>query len=170
MPFEQLAPDFVRMHQAGLIRAIASALDCLAGVIIRRRRPAAKFQGGFSKKARAVAGRVDGMASTGAKAQADFARGLETAIDAAGRLAGSTGRLDLRTCLSTAGAASSWVQYLPITPCVAGTRDRQGRGPRSPRVSHLPAIRALGYRGLCRHAMENMVLHEERNTERCGDL
>lgn len=31
---EQLAPDFVRMHQAGLIRAIASALDCLAGVII----------------------------------------------------------------------------------------------------------------------------------------
>ena len=31
---EQLAPDLVRMHQAGLIRSIASSLDCLAGVII----------------------------------------------------------------------------------------------------------------------------------------
>ena len=29
-PSEQLAPDLIRLHQAGLIRALASALDCLA--------------------------------------------------------------------------------------------------------------------------------------------
>src|SRR5438309_2293191 len=33
-PFEQLSPEFIRIHQAGIIRALASALDCLAGVII----------------------------------------------------------------------------------------------------------------------------------------
>ena len=52
-PSEQLAPDFVRMHQAGLIRGIASALDCLAGGHHRCRRPAAKHsQGGFQTSPR----------------------------------------------------------------------------------------------------------------------
>jgi len=32
--FDQLCPDFIRIHQAGMIRSLASALDCLAGVII----------------------------------------------------------------------------------------------------------------------------------------
>lgn len=33
-PLEHLCPEFIRIHQAGIIRALASALDCLAGVII----------------------------------------------------------------------------------------------------------------------------------------
>jgi len=32
--FERLWPEFIRIHQAGIIRAVASALDCLAGVMI----------------------------------------------------------------------------------------------------------------------------------------
>jgi hypothetical protein len=31
---DQLWADFIRIHQAGIIRSLASALDCLAGVII----------------------------------------------------------------------------------------------------------------------------------------
>jgi len=33
-PFEQLGPDFVRIHCAGIVRALASVLDCLAGAIV----------------------------------------------------------------------------------------------------------------------------------------
>jgi hypothetical protein len=33
-PLDQLAPEFVRVHQAGIVRALASSLDCLAGVVI----------------------------------------------------------------------------------------------------------------------------------------
>jgi hypothetical protein len=32
--FERLWPECIRIHQAGIIRAVASALDCLAGVMI----------------------------------------------------------------------------------------------------------------------------------------
>jgi hypothetical protein len=107
-PSEQLAPDFVRMHQAGLIRGIASALDCLAGVIIGvAALPQSILKADF-KQARAVLARVDGTASAGAEAQADFAAQLEAAIAAAGPLGWLDWTLDLRNMLSTAATASNW--------------------------------------------------------------
>src|SRR5947209_11333146 len=33
-PLDQLAPELIRIHYAGIIRALASALDCLAGAVI----------------------------------------------------------------------------------------------------------------------------------------
>ena len=117
---EQLAPDFVRMHQAGLIRGIASALDCLAGVIIGvAALPQSILKADF-KQARAVLARVDGTASAGAKAQADFAAQLEAAIAHAGPLGWIEWTLDLRNMLVHRGHRIELGQYLPITPVLLG--------------------------------------------------
>jgi hypothetical protein len=52
-PLDQLAPELVRVHYAGIVRALASALDCLAGVVIRCGRAADEHSpGGFREGAR----------------------------------------------------------------------------------------------------------------------
>ncbi len=133
---EQLAPDLVRMHQAGLIRAIASALDCLAGVIIGVAAwPQSILKADF-KQARTVLARIDGSASAGTKAQADFAALLESAIADAGPQGWLDWTLDLRNMLVHRGRRIELGQYLPITPVLSGPDGRSA--PRARRVSHLP--------------------------------
>jgi hypothetical protein len=104
---EQLAPDLVRMHQAGLIRTIASALDCLAGVITGvAALPQSILKADF-KQARTVLACIDGAASAGAAAQADFATQLEKPLPQRVRRAGSIGRSIFGICSSTAAVASN---------------------------------------------------------------
>ncbi|MBZ5582886.1 MAG: hypothetical protein LAQ30_11940 [Acidobacteriia bacterium] len=156
---EQLAPDLVRMQQAGLIRAIASSLDCLAGVIIGvAALPHSILKADF-KQARAVLARIDGAASAGAKAQADFAARLESAIVAAGPHGWLDWTLDLRNMLVHRGRRIELGQYLPITPVLLGPDGKPA--PRARRVSHLPRDPGRSDIEVFIDTPWNMVLHEE---------
>ena len=156
---EQLAPDLVRMHQAGLIRAIASSLDCLAGVIIGvAALPHSILKADF-KQARTVLARIDDAASAGAKAQADFAARLESAIVAAGPQGWLDWTLDLRNMLVHRGRRIELGQYLPITPVLLGPDGKPA--PRARRVSHLPRDPGRSDIEVFIDTPWKMVLHEE---------
>ena len=156
---EQLAPDLVRMHHAGLIRAIASSLDCLAGVIIGvAALPHSILKADF-KQARTVLARIDDAASAGAKAQADFAARLESAIVAAGPQGWLDWTLDLRNMLVHRGRRIELGQYLPITPVLLGPDGKPA--PRARRVSHLPRDPGRSDIEVFIDTPWKMVLHEE---------
>lgn len=156
---EQLAPDLVRMHQAGLIRAIASALDCLAGVIIGVAALPQNILKADFKQARTVLAGIDGSANAGTKAQADFAALLERAIAAAGPQGWLDWTLDLRNMLVHRGRRIELGQYLPITPVLLGPDGRPA--PRARRVSHLPRDPGRSDIEVFIDTPWNMVLHEE---------
>jgi len=156
---EQLAPDFVRVHQAGLIRAIASALDCLAGVIIGVAALPQNILKADFKQARTVLARIDGSASSGKKAQADFAALLESAIAAAGPQGWLDWTLDLRNMLVHRGRRIELGQYLPITPVLLGSDGRPA--PRARRVSHLPRDPGRSDIEVFIDTPWNVVLHED---------
>jgi hypothetical protein len=87
---DQLAPAFIRIHQAGLIRALASALDCLAGAIIGvAALPMNILKADFGK-ALSRLGKIASASNDGERMQAQFAARLVDNIAAAG----PTGWLD----------------------------------------------------------------------------
>jgi hypothetical protein len=156
---EQLAPDLVRMHHAGLIRAIASSLDCLAGVIIGVAALPHNILKADFKQARTVLARINDAASAGAKAQADFAARLESAIAAAGPQGWLDWTLDLRNMLVHRGRRIELGQYLPITPVLLGPDGKPA--PRARRVSHLPRDPGRSDIEVFIDTPWKMVLHEE---------
>lgn len=156
---EQISPDVVRMHQAALIRAIASSLDCLAGVIIGVAALPHDILKADFKQARAVLARIDGAASAGAKAQASFAARLESAISAAGPQGWLDWTLDLRNMLVHRGRRIELGQYLPITPVLLGPDGKPA--PRARRVAHLPRDPGRSDIEVFIDTPWNMVLHEE---------
>lgn len=158
-PSEQLAPDLIRIHQAGLIRAVASALDCLAGVVIGVAALPQNILKADFKQARTVLSRIDGAASIGAKAQAEFAMRLESAIAAAGPQGWLDWTLDLRNMLVHRGRRIELGQYLPITPVLLGPDGNSA--PRAHRVSHLPRDPGRSDIEVFIDTPWNMVLHEE---------
>ncbi len=158
---EQLLPDLLRMHQAGMIRAIASALDCFAGVIIGvAALPQSILKADF-KQARAVLARIDGSASAGAKVQAGFAVRLERGIAATGPLGWLDWTLDLRNMLVHRGRRMELGQYLPITPVLLGPDGNPA--PRARRVSHLPRDPGRSDIEVFIDRPWEMVLHEEES-------
>ncbi len=156
---EQLAPDLVQMHQSGLIRAIASALDCLAGVIIGVTALPQNILKADFKQARTLLAHIDGSASAGTRAQADFALLLERAIADAGPHGWIEWTLDLRNMLVHRGRRIELGQYLPITPVLLGPDGRPA--PRARRVSHLPRDPGRSDIEVFVDTPWNMVLHEE---------
>ena len=146
------------MHQAGLIRAIASSLDCLAGVIIGvAALPHSILKADF-KQARAALARIDDAASPGRVRKRTSPRGWRAPLPPRVRRAGSTGRSICVTCSSIAAAASNWGSISRSRRfCLARTAS-----PHPARAAYhtFPATRAVGYRGFI-DTPWNMVLDEE---------
>jgi hypothetical protein len=158
-PHDQLCPDFMSLHQAGLIRAIASALDCLASVIIGvAALPQSILKADFRLAHNALV-RIDGAASTGAKAQAEFAARLEGAISAAGPQGWLDWTLDLRNMLVHRGRRIELGQYLPVQPVLFGPDGQPA--PRARRISHLPLDPGRSDIEVFVDTPWNMVLHED---------
>src|SRR5438105_6959397 len=119
-PLDQLAPELIRIHYAGIIRALASALDCLAGAVIGvTALPMSILRADFGK-VRAVLGKIPGTANDGAKKQAQFAARLEAAIAAAGPPGWLDWTLDLRNMLVHRGRRLEYGQSVPRTPVLDG--------------------------------------------------
>jgi hypothetical protein len=108
-PLDQLAPELVRVHYAGIVRALASALDCLGGVVIGvAALPMSILWAGFDR-ARNNLNRIAGAANDGEKMQAQFAALLEAGIAAAGPPGWSNGPSTSATCWSIADEDSNTV-------------------------------------------------------------
>jgi len=135
-PLDQLAPELIRIHYAGIIRALASALDCLAGVIIGvTALPMNILKADFGK-ARTGLGKISGGANDGAKMQAQFAASLEASIAAAGPPGWMDWTLDLRNMLVHRGRRIEYGQFVPRTPVLYGADALPIL--RARRVTHLP--------------------------------
>jgi hypothetical protein len=134
--YEQLAPDFIRLHQAGLIRGLASELDCLAGVVIGVAALTQIILKADFNRVRDALGKIDGAANVGAGMQAQFAAQLETAITAAGPQGRLDWTLDFRNMLVHRGRRIELGQYLPIEPVLYGPDGLPAL--RARHISHLP--------------------------------
>ena len=135
-PFEQLCPEFIRIHQAGIIRSLASALDCLAGVIIGVvALPTSILRADF-ERAHARLAKVTAAANAGASMQAQLAAQLDAGIAAAGPQGWLDWTLDFRNMLVHRGRRIELGQFLPIEPVLFGPDGQPA--PRARRVAHLP--------------------------------
>lgn len=156
---EQLCPEFIRIHQAGIIRALASTLDCLAGVIIGvAAMPLGILRADFGK-VRAVLAKIDGAVNAGANMQAQLAAQLEAAIAAAGPQGWLDWTLDFRNMLVHRGRRIELGQYLPVEPVLFGADGQPV--PRARRVSHLPRDPGRSDVEVFLDMPWNTVLHEE---------
>lgn len=156
--FEQLCPDFIRIHQAGMIRALASSLDCLAGVVIGvAALPIGILRADFDR-ARAKLAKINGL-NVGTNMQAQFAAQLEAEISAAGPQGWLDWTLDFRNMLVHRGRRIELGQYLPITPVLLGADGQPV--PRARRVAHLPRDPGRSDVEVFLGAPWNTVLHEE---------
>ena len=103
--------------------------------------------------------RINDTASAGAKAQADFAARLESAIAAAGPHGWIDWTLDVRNMLVHRGRRIEMGQYLPITPVLLGPDGKPA--PRARRVSHVPRDPGRSDIEVFIDTPWKMVLHEE---------
>ena len=157
--FEQLCPDFIRIHQAGMIRSLASALDCLAGVVIGvAALPMSILRADFDR-ARAKLAKINGALNVGTDMQAQFAAQLEAGISAAGPQGWLDWTLDFRNMLVHRGRRIELGQYLPITPVLLGADGQPF--PRARRVAHLPRNPGRSDVEVFLGTPWNTVLHEE---------
>jgi hypothetical protein len=116
---DQLAPEFVRFHYAGIVRALASALDCFAGVIIGvAALPMSILRVDFVG-ARATLNRIRGATNDG-KMQAQFAARLKAGIAAAGPLGRLDWTQDFRNMLVHRGRRFEYGQFVPRSPVLYG--------------------------------------------------
>jgi hypothetical protein len=135
-PLEQLRADLVRIHRVGIVRALASALDCLAGVIIGvAALPINILRAGFGQ-ARSTLGKVSCDRSNGARLQAEFATHLEANIAAAGPPGWLDWTLDYRNMVVHRGRRTEHGQYLRRKPILHGPDGQKLL--RADRVSQLP--------------------------------
>ena len=135
-PLDQLAPELIRIHYAGIIRALASALDCLAGVIIGvTALPLNILRADFGK-VRTGLGKISGATNDGARMQAQFAAHLEASIADTGPPGWLDWTLDLRNMLVHRGRRIEYGQFVPRTPALYGADGQPVL--RAQRVAHLP--------------------------------
>jgi hypothetical protein len=134
--FEQLAPEFIRIHQAGIVRALSSALDCLGGVVIAVAALPTSILRSDLATARKELRKIDGTSTGGARMQSHLADQLEAAIVDAGPPGWLDWTLDLRHMLVHRGRRIELGGYVPRDPTLYGP-DAQPLL-RVRRVSHLP--------------------------------
>jgi hypothetical protein len=156
---DQLCPDFIRIHQAGMIRALASALDCLAGVIIGvAALPLSILKADFGK-VRATLGNIKAAANAGVVMQVQFNGQLEAATTAAGPHGWLDWTLDFRNMLVHRGRRIELGQLLPVEPVLLGPDGRPA--PRTRRISHLPRDPGRSDIEVFLAMPANTVLHED---------
>jgi hypothetical protein len=163
--YEQLCPDVMRIHQAGLIRALASALDCLAGVVVGVAALSHSILKADFTKARNILGKINGAANAGASMQAQFAARLEGAISDAGPAGWLDWTLDFRNMLVHRGRRLEHGQFLRRTPVLLGPDGEELL--RARRVSHLPRDPGRSDVEVFLNTPWDLVLHEsaERTLE-----
>lgn len=136
-PLEELSSHMMRLHAVGCVRALAGALDCVAGTIIGvLALPAPILRADF-RNVRGLLNKTVATASTeGERAQASFAVELERLISSAGPGGWLDWAMDFRNMLVHRGRRIELGQFIPRTPTLYGPDGRPV--PRARVVNHLP--------------------------------
>lgn len=158
-PYDQINSDFMRLHQAGLVRALASALDCLAGVVIGVAALPQSILRADLARARHCLRSVDGGNTIGTRMQAQFADQLERAITTAGPPGWLDWIIDFRNMLVHRGRRIELGQIVPINPVLYGPDGHPA--PRARRISHLPRDPGRSDVEVFLDAPSRFVLHED---------
>ncbi len=136
-PLEDVGLELVRLHVAGMVRALAGALDCMAGSIIGvvalpTRILRADF-GVVRSMLRKIAEKSPGE---GQVIQADFGKKLESLIDASGASGWLDWALAFRNMLVHRGRRLEVGQFVPRQPMLYGPDGTPV--PRVRVITHLP--------------------------------
>jgi hypothetical protein len=137
-PLEELSLYTMRLHYLGCVRALAGALDCMAGTIIGvSALPTSILRADFRKVRRLLAeSAVAAAATEGKGVQAGLAAKLESLIGSVGPTGWLDWALAFRNMLVHRGRRIEIGQYIPRTP-VLYAPDGQPV-PRVRVVTHLP--------------------------------
>jgi hypothetical protein len=112
-PLQDLGPSLVKIHAVGMIRALAGALDCLAGTIIGALAlPKDILRADFTG-VRIALQKTRNATTAGGKWQAEFENSLENHIRAAGPDGWLEWLLGFRNMLIHRGRRLEMGQYLP---------------------------------------------------------
>jgi hypothetical protein len=136
-PFEDVGVELVRLHIAGMVRALAGALDCMAGAIIGvvavpTRILRADF-GVVRSMLRKIAEKPSGE---GQGVQADFGKKLELMIASSGADGWLEWALAFRNMLVHRGRRIEVGQFVPRQPMLYGPDGKPV--PRVRVITHLP--------------------------------
>jgi hypothetical protein len=137
-PLEELSLYTMRLHYVGCVRALAGALDCMAGTIIGvSALPTAILRADFRQVRGLLAKRIGASsAAEGDRAQTTLAAKLEMLIGSVGPKGWLDWALAFRNMLVHRGRRIEIGQYVPRTPVLYGPGDRPV--PRVRVVTHLP--------------------------------
>jgi hypothetical protein len=158
-PLEELGDEFVRMHVAGVVRALAGALDCLAGTIIGvLALPTKILLADFNK----VRSRLKGITDTstdGSRQQAQFRAKFEDLIASVGPKGWLEWTLAFRNMIVHRGRRLELGQFVPGEPTLYGPDAR--RILRARRVTHLPRDPGQSDVEVFFNSPQNLVLSED---------
>ena len=136
-PLEELGIQILRMHVVGVARAVAGALDCLAGTIIGVIAvPQPILKADFDRVRRHFRKLTTNVRSEGERVQATFADKLEHLINLAGPPGWLDWELEFRNMLVHRGRRIELGQFIPREPMLYGPSGEPI--PRIRVVTHLP--------------------------------
>lgn len=141
-PLEELSLHMMRLHYVGCVRALAGALDCVAGAIIGiLALPMPILKADFSDTRKRLEKLISVASSQGEQVQAIFAAKLEQIINSAGPEGWLDWALQFRNMLVHRGRRIELGQFVPRTPRLYGPDFLPI--PRARVVTHLPRDPAL---------------------------
>jgi hypothetical protein len=134
---EELSPEMVVMHIAGMARALSAALDCLAGAVIGVIAiPTPILTADLGREIREFFTRIGQGTTDGEKVQADFYRKFSEVIASVGPDGWLPWALDFRNMLVHRGRRLENGQFVPKLPQIYGADGEQVL--RSRRLTYLP--------------------------------
>ncbi len=139
------AATLVRMHYCGIIRALASALDCLGGVIIGVASLRCSILKADFKVVRKFLGQIAGE-SDGTIRQVEFAKVLESGICSSGPSGWLDWTLDFRNMLVHRGRRLEYGHIVPVPPFRGFNGRRVALLPRDPGRSDVEVLVAAPHR------------------------
>jgi hypothetical protein len=134
-PLDHLGNNLTRMHQAGVIRAIASSLDCLSGIVAGVAAVPVGIKTCDFRAVRTWLASVKG-ARPGRVKQRDLGARLEAAIAESGPGGWIEWTLDFRNMLVHRGRRTEHGQFVPREPVLLGPDAKPVF--RAHHVTHLP--------------------------------
>jgi hypothetical protein len=136
-PLEELSLHTMRLHYVGCVRALAGALDCMAGTIIGvLALPIRILKADFNSVRTVLKRKVSSTATDGERIQAGFAAELDRVINSAGPDSWFEWTLQFRNMLVHRGRRIELGQYVPRTPVLLGPDGKPVLRVRV--VTHLP--------------------------------
>jgi hypothetical protein len=136
-PFEDVGLELVRLHVAGMVRALAGALDCMAGSIIGvAALPTRILRADFGVVRSMLRKIVEKPSGEGQAVQAAFGNKLETVIASSGADSWLDWALAFRNMLVHRGRRIEVGQFVPRQPMLYGPDGKPV--PRVSVINHLP--------------------------------